>query len=126
MSKSRSRLAAAMLATSLLAGVHGLAQAHSHAIEQTPAPGSTVSNTPASVAIVFDGRVELPFSTITVTGPDGQSLETGKLSYASDDRKSLTLPLPTTLAPGRYQVEWNVTSADSHKVSGQYDFTLQP
>lgn len=123
---SRSRLAAAMLATSLLAGVHGLALAHSHAIAQSPAPGSTITQAPAALSIEFDGRVELPFSRITVTGPDGKTLETGKLAYASEDRKSLSLPLPATLAPGRYQVDWNITSADSHKVSGQYDFTVQP
>lgn len=126
MSKTLSRLTAAMLATSLLAGVHGLAQAHSHAIAQTPAPDSIITSAPAELSIEFDGRVELPFSRITVTGPDGQALETGKLAYASEDRKSLSLPLPATLAPGRYQVEWNITSADSHKVSGQYGFTLQP
>lgn len=122
-----SRKVASLAAGFLLATGASLTQAHSHAIAQVPTANSTLTTAPDHVAVAFDARVELPFSSIVVKGPDGQTVATGKLAYDSEDQKSLRAPITApNLAAGTYRIEWNVTSADSHKVRGSSNFTLQP
>jgi copper resistance protein C len=42
-----------------------------------------------------------------------------------DDGRTLVIPLKT-LPPGTYQVEWHVTSVDTHKTEGHFVFSVKP
>jgi hypothetical protein len=110
-----------LLASALLLGF-GASPASAHAVlERTiPANGSTVDVVPASVSLVFDEAPEVKFSTIHVTGPDGQRRDNGPVTLST---ATVTEHMAGSRPAGRYTVDWRVISDDGHPVSGQFTFT---
>jgi methionine-rich copper-binding protein CopC len=100
----------------------GSASAHSVLLETAPARGGTVDTAPATVALTFTEMPQGEFSTIHVTGPDGQRRDNGHVQVVND---VVTEPLAGTRPAGRYVVDWRVVSADGHPVSGEFAFTAQ-
>jgi methionine-rich copper-binding protein CopC len=43
-----------------------------------------------------------------------------------EGNKMMMAPIPTSLKPGSYTVNWHVLSSDGHKSSGSYGFTVKP
>jgi methionine-rich copper-binding protein CopC len=100
----------------------GPAAAHSVLLETSPARGGTVPTAPTAVALTFNEMPQGEFSTIHVTGPDGQRRDNGHVQVVND---VVTEPLAGTRPAGRYVVDWRVVSADGHPVSGEFTFTAQ-
>lgn len=101
------------------------AAAHAHLTAATPAAGSTAA-APARLVLQFSEGLELRFSGVVVTGPDGAPVATGPGSLADGDGARLTVPLAGRLAPGTYTVAWHALATDGHKTSGRYSFTVAP
>lgn len=118
--KSLSRTFAALLAVTFVAGP---AMAHSVLKSSTPADNATVAS-PQAVEMTFSDRVNLRFSNVTLTGPDGSDIEVSK-PEVSDDGHSLVVPVTTALATGTYGVAWDALSQDGHKVEGKFSFTVE-
>jgi hypothetical protein len=117
------RLLAALGLLGLLALLGaGPAAAHSVLLETSPARGGSVQVAPTSVALTFNEMPQGEFSTIHVTGPDGQRRDDGHVQVVND---VVTEPLAGTRPAGHYVVDWRVVSADGHPVSGQFSFTAQ-
>lgn len=116
------RITAATLIAALL--VAGGAQAHAHLQRATPADNSTVVDA-TQVQAWFTEALEPTFSTITVTGPNGQKADKGDTHVDPQDAKHLLVGVDAK-APGTYSVEWAVTSVDTHKSSGKFTFTVKP
>src|SRR5690606_32208723 len=57
---------------------------------------------------------------VVVTGPDGVVVSDGPAQLVDT---SVVQPLVATLPAGPYTVEWRVTSADGHPLSGALTFT---
>ena len=57
-----------------------------------------------------------------VTGPDGKIIETGSIRLDTADKTMIIVPLSGPLPDGKYTVDWQAVSADSHKVKGTYSF----
>jgi copper resistance protein C len=115
------RTVAIMLAALLLAPQ---AMAHAFLERARPAVGSEVPTPPQSVALTFSEYVEPRFSRIEVFDPQGGRVDTGE-TRSEGGGKVLVVgvgPLP----PGRFTVVWHVTSVDTHKTEGQFDFTVGP
>ena len=111
----------AVLAFGALLGA-GPAAAHSVLLGTSPAREGTVDTAPSSVALTFDEMPQGQFSTIHVTGPDGQRRDNGHVQVVND---VVTEPLAGTRPAGRYVVDWRVVSADGHPVSGEFTFTAR-
>ena len=62
------------------------------------------------------------FQSVTVTRSDGKKVQTGG---ASSNARDLVVSLPP-LQPGKYQVRWQATSADSHRIQGSFGFEISP
>ncbi|WIE76575.1 copper resistance CopC family protein [Curtobacterium sp. MCSS17_007] len=120
---------AATAATLAVAGgaVLGLAapaSAHNYLVSSTPAVGGTLTELPDRFDITTNDRLlaiggsDSGFA-FRVIGPDGR--------YHEDGCVSVDGPSMTTKAAlgdsGKYEVEWQIVSADGHTVSDSYDFT---
>jgi methionine-rich copper-binding protein CopC len=112
-----------VVALALLASPPAFAHAvYEHA---SPAAGSEVKSAPQAVTITFSEAVEPAFSKIEVKDANGARVDDGAVHSAGNDGRDLAVGLKK-LAPGRYSVIWHVTSVDTHKTEGRYDFTVVP
>ena len=97
--------------------------AHAYLARATPAVGSTVDAAPKEIRIWFTGAIEPVFSTIDVKDAAGKSVTQGKAEPDPADQTVLHVALGP-LAPGTYTVTWHVTSVDTHKTEGSFEFHL--
>ena len=116
------RLAAVVLLIVAMA-VSGTPPAWAHAVRVAadPAPDATVSTGPARVTATFNEQLQTTFSAMTVVGPDGNLWSDGASQVQGAAVSVGVRPLGPT---GRYTVNYRVTSADGHVVSGSWSFTL--
>ncbi len=99
----------------------GPAAAHAVLESTSPVSGTTLAAAPRFVALTFDEPPQQQFSTIHVTGPDGQRKDSGSRVFRG---AVLTVQLVGSAPAGRYVVDWRVVSDDGHPVSGQYSFSV--
>ena len=97
--------------------------AHAFLEKADPPVGSEIANSPPRVSITFTEGVEPLFSTIEVQGANGSAVAVGKPQVAPDNDKVLSVVVPK-LPPGTYTVNWHVTSVDTHKTEGNFQFTV--
>jgi methionine-rich copper-binding protein CopC len=121
---SRDRLVIPVLLAALAAS--GEALAHAHLATAMPAAGTTVSTAPRELRLQFSEGIEPAFSSVQITGPDGKNVTVSDMAADPKDRKVLVVTFPTPLSPGRYTVDWQVISVDSHRTRGSYTFVVKP
>jgi len=98
--------------------------AHAHLKTASPADGATVAP-PAEVILEFTEELEIRLSSITVRDAAGEAIGVAPAEAVPGDRKTLKVRLKP-VSPGAYIVEWAATSVDTHRVTGQYRFTVRP
>jgi methionine-rich copper-binding protein CopC len=101
----------------------GTALAHATLVRATPAAGSAIAASPTEVTLRFNERLEAAFSSVVVRDSDGKQVDKGDTHLDRADRAVLRTSLPP-LSPGVYTVEWRATSADTHKVDGNFTFKI--
>jgi hypothetical protein len=104
----------------LLVLAAGQAQAHATLDHAEPRVGNKVATTPHDVTLWFTQRLEAAFSSITVTDPAGQRVDTGK-TRVDGSQMSVSLRPGGT---GTYRVKWHVLSVDSHTTDGNFTFVV--
>jgi len=109
----------ALLAAAASLGFAGPAAAHDVLLSSDPADGSAVQTAPTSVSLTFDQPVQDFEPVVTVTGPDGQSYQSGSPTVDSTVVTNAVGPL--TVA-GDYVIAYRVVSADGHPVVGEVKF----
>ena len=120
------RLLATTLATAILA-IAGLvigaspASAHNVLKSSSPADGKKVARTPSSVVLTFDEPAIAIGTKLVITGPEGP-VQIGKPSLVDN---TVTQDLQPGSPAGAYTVDWRVTSADGHPISGSFTFTAK-
>lgn len=114
----RIALAAIVLLLALLAT--GEVSAHAFLDHAEPRVGSTVAMAPREVTLWFTQKLEMAFSTMTVTNSAGQRVDTGK-ARVSGNRMTISLR-PT--GTGTYRVTWRVLSVDTHTTDGDFTFNV--
>lgn len=113
------------LVLAMLACLSGApAFAHAFLDRASPGVGSDVTASPPALTLTYTEAVEPLFSHVTVSDPKGASVVSGAAT-TRDDGRTLVIPLKT-LPPGTYQVEWHVTSVDTHKTEGHFVFSVKP
>ncbi|MDB5443034.1 MAG: yobA [Phenylobacterium sp.] len=103
----------------------GEASAHARLLKAAPRVGAAVPS-PSELRLWFSETVDLTHSSIAVSGPGGAPIAVGALRLENKDQRVVIAPLTGRLAPGRYRVEWNVTSTDTHHTDGDFTFTVKP
>ena len=104
----------------LVVGLASPAAAHNVLISTSPADGSTLDLAPDTVVLTFDQPAMALGTEIVVHGPDGATVSTGKAVLLN---ATVSEALVAARPAGGYTVEWRVTSADGHPVSGTFTFT---
>ena len=117
---------AASAALLLTLAASGVALAHAHLKSTEPAKDAVVAAAPANIRLEYSEALELPFSSIKLTGPDKTTVPTGAPTHGGGGESILDVPVTGTLTPGLYTVEWRILSKDGHKTKGSYGFTLKP
>lgn len=98
----------------------GEASAHALLDHAEPRVGNKVATAPREVTLWFTQKLEPAFSTITVTDPAGQRVNTGK-TRVNGDQMSVSL---RSGANGAYHVTWHVVSVDTHTTDGSFTFQV--
>src|SRR5262245_9645171 len=101
------------------------APAFAHALLERASPpvGSEVTTPPRQIVLTFTEGVEPLFSAIEVHDAQGASVAAGKPRTESGENRKLVVDLPA-LRNGTYTVIWHVTSVDTHKTEGRFQFTV--
>ena len=116
----------AAVAALMIGAWAGMALAHTHLTNSTPAAGATVAATLSEVRLHFDEVLEARLSRVGIVSAKGASVATGPVSVDPADRSTLVVRLTQPLAPGTYKVNWQAISADTHKVRGSFSFHVRP
>ena len=98
--------------------------AHAFLAKASPPVGSQMPVAPSELTLRFTEGVEPLFCAIELIGPTGAAVGVPPPRVAGDGQV-LIVTLPK-LASGTYTVVWHVTSVDTHKTEGRYQFTVGP
>jgi methionine-rich copper-binding protein CopC len=119
------RLAAALLLTIGLTvaavATAGVASAHAVRVATDPVENAELAETPPKVSATFNEALQPQFAAMTIVGPDGNLWSTGDPKVDGAVISVGVRPLGPT---GTYTVNYRVTSADGHVVSGSWSFRL--
>jgi methionine-rich copper-binding protein CopC len=119
------RAVAATLTGVLLAGLAlmgaGSASAHAARIAAEPAPDAVVETGPQRVTATFNEALQADFAAMTVVGPDGNLWSKGPVEISGP---VAGVGMRPTGPAGTYTVNYRVTSADGHVVSGSWSFRV--
>ena len=113
-------IAAAVL--SLLAA--GQASAHARLLKSNPMKGATVA-APKALVLSFSEDIVADKSSVKLSGLDGKAAAVGPIALDAKTRHVVTVPVTGKLAPGAYKVDWSMTSADSHTMTGSFPFKVK-
>jgi copper resistance protein C len=102
-------------------GGAGTAGAHATRIATDPLENAELSQAPPRVGATFNEVMQPQFAAMTVVGPDGNLWSTGEPQV---DGAVLSVGVRPLGPSGTYTVNYRVTSADGHVVSGSWSFRL--
>jgi methionine-rich copper-binding protein CopC len=103
-----------------LAGT-AVAWAHAVRIATDPASDAALTTAPSRVSATFNEQLQTDFAAMTVVGPDGNLWSDGAPLVQGAVVSVGVRPLGPA---GSYTVNYRVTSADGHVVSGSWAFTM--
>jgi methionine-rich copper-binding protein CopC len=98
----------------------GEASGHAMLDHAEPRVGNKVATAPREVTLWFTQKLEAAFSTITVTDPSGQRVDSGK-TRVNGSQMSVSL---RGGGAGTYHVMWQVLSVDTHRTDGSFTFQV--
>ena len=98
---------------------------HNHLVKSTPSNGELLKASPSEVKLWFNEKPEVPFTSITILTADSTKVVTIKAT-ATTDSMAVAIPVSTTLAPGKYLINWRTASTDGHAVRGTFGFSISP
>jgi methionine-rich copper-binding protein CopC len=101
------------------------AWAHAFLAGAAPSAGSAFATAPPQLTLRFTEPVEPLFCTVELLNPAGAAMTVEAPHLAAGNAQALVVALPR-LTPGTYTVVWHVTSVDTHKTEGRYQFTIGP
>lgn len=121
MIRSRRLAFIAVLVAAMALASAPVASAHAARIAADPADNAILTQGPARVSATFNERLQPEFAAMTVVGPDGNLWSSGDPQVQGAVISVGVRPLGPA---GTYTVNYRVTSADGHPVSGSWSFRL--
>ncbi|CQD06190.1 copper resistance protein CopC [Mycobacterium europaeum] len=95
--------------------------AHAARIATDPADNAVLTTGPERVSATFNEQLQTTFAAMTVVGPDGNVWSAGDPTVRG---AVVGIGLRPLGPAGTYTVNYRVTSADGHVVSGSWSFRL--
>lgn len=115
-------LVPAAISVVLAAAAPQAAVAHARLVASNPAANATVAS-PRSIVLTFSERSVPAFSGLELVGADGERTELR--ASTSQDGKTVTGAFARPLAAGAYTLNWRIASADGHRMTGSFTFTVR-
>lgn len=125
MSRTLARKALIVVAVTIAAllGFSARALGHAVLVASTPNSDEQLERPPASLSLTFSETVALlAGSNVDVVDERGATVAAAAAMVNPADAKVIDLPLKPDLAPGTYTARFNIVSADSHAITGQFVF----
>ena len=122
----RARRAVAVLLMAGLALLVGApaASAHAQLESSDPGAGQVLPVAPRQVTLRFGEAVEPSANSIEIFDDHLRRVPIGPAAVVGVNGDGLSASLPAGLARGTYTVSWQVSSADTHPVSGSFRFSV--
>ncbi|MGZ4585715.1 MAG: copper resistance CopC family protein [Mycobacterium sp.] len=98
-----------------------VASAHAARVATDPADNSVLETGPERVSATFNEQLQTTFAAMSVVGPDGNVWSAGDPAVRG---AVVGIDLRPLGPAGTYTVNYRVTSADGHVVSGSWSFRL--
>jgi len=111
-----------LLLSSLIAPVNVFA--HAIMVRSTPEKDAVVTEAPKQVDVWFNDKVGSEHKALAVIDDKGNRLDNEDVTQETFDGSHLYSTLKP-LVPGVYTVRYRVVSADTHIVTGKYQFTVK-
>lgn len=100
------------------------AMAHPKLTSSVPAADGLERAATKEIRLNFSEGVIAKFSGLELQDASGKPIATGTATTDAKDRKQLVVPLEAPLIAGKYRVIWHAVSEDTHRVKGEYTFTI--
>jgi copper transport protein len=101
-----------------------IAVAHATPLSSSPESSARISAPPSEISIQFSERLDEAASMITIKGPDGSTVSSGKAQVDPADPRRLKIPMDSDVE-GAYVVTWSVVSSDDgHFTRGSFPFLV--
>ena len=101
------------------------AAAHPKLVATNPSANAVVTISPSAIRLTFSEDLNARFSGLELKDKTGKKIETGSVSFEPGNKKQLILPIVAPLSAGAYDVAWHAVASDTHRIEGQYSFTVQ-
>jgi len=111
-----------LLLSSLIAPVTVFA--HAIMVRSTPEKDAVITEAPKQVDVWFNDKVGSEHKALAVIDDKGNRLDNEDVTQETFDGSHLYSTLKP-LVPGVYTVRYRVVSADTHIVTGKYQFTVK-
>jgi len=99
--------------------------AHPFYVDSTPKPFQSIAESTGEVNVFFSEPIEIPYSDITVLGPDGKAIDKKDVHNVNGQTSSIAASIQENLPPGIYTVNTKVLSAvDGHVVDNSFTFGI--
>jgi methionine-rich copper-binding protein CopC len=98
--------------------------AHAALVKAEPPRRAVLAKAPAQVQLWFNEEIESAYASLVVLDSSKNPVTSVKPELASNDLKSIVLPLPE-LVPWKYSVKFRVLSLDGHVIQSSFDFTVK-
>jgi methionine-rich copper-binding protein CopC len=98
--------------------------AHAIMVRSTPEKDAVVTEAPKQVDVWFNDKVGSEHKALAVIDDKGNRLDNEDVTQETFDGSHLYSTLKP-LVPGVYTVRYRVVSADTHIVTGKYQFTVK-
>ncbi len=98
--------------------------AHAALVKTEPPRRAVLAKAPSQVQLWFNEEIESAYASLIVLDISKNPVTEVKPQLASDNQKSIVLPLPE-LTPGKYSVKFRVLSLDGHVIQSSFDFTVK-
>ncbi len=105
------------------------ALAHAEPSEVSPGLGANVIAPPGRIQIVMSQEMAIREGANDIDVINAEGTEVTRIAAVVDrgDRRRISVPLPSDLAPGSYTVQWKtLSSEDGDTDEGEYVFTYDP
>ena len=99
------------------------ALAHARLVQEEPADGAALPESPNRVELRFSEPVDAEFSPLEVRDSEGERVDEDNARVDPEDARVLVVDLEE-LPEGSYTVQWRITSIDGHVVEGGYEFAV--
>jgi methionine-rich copper-binding protein CopC len=112
------------IATAFLMITGSSAFAHAKLVTSTPAANASASNV-RSITLTFSEPLIAKLSGVEIMIAGGPSPVSGFKTALSADGKLMMISMQRPLATGSYQLKWHAVTSDTHRIQGDYAFSVK-